>query len=85
MSLSARRSAKNAASSTASRRGELTITKLLDGSASRASTLVARFRNPSSIPSNARKNATTSSMTSVPTTFDTVRRNRCTAALATRR
>ena len=37
------------------------------------------------MPSNARKNATTSSITSEPTTRATVRRNVCTATLATRR
>ena len=37
------------------------------------------------MPSNARKNATTSSMTSDPTTRATVRRNVCTATLATLR
>ena len=43
----------------------------------------ARRGSPSSMPSNARKNATTSSITSEPTTRATVRRNVCTATLAT--
>ena len=51
----------------------------------RGSTVAARSRKPCSMPSNARKNETTSSMTSEPTTRATVRRNVCTATLATRR
>ena len=43
----------------------------------------ARSRKPSSIPSKARKNATTSSITSEPTTLAMVRRNVRTATLAT--
>ena len=77
------RCAKNSASSIASRRGEVTSTNAAPLSARSARTCSARSRKPASIPSNARKNATMSSTTSEPTTRDTVRRNVCTATLAT--
>ncbi len=82
---SASRSAKNVASCIASRRGEVTSTNAVAGSARSSPTTAARSRKPSSMPSNARKNATTSSITSEPTTRATVRRNVWTATLATRR
>src|SRR5581483_8794291 len=85
MSASARRAAKNDASSTASRRGEVTSANAVSGALSSSRTDAARSRNPASMPSNASKNVMTSETTSVPTTRDTVRRNACVAALTARR
>ncbi len=75
------RSAKNIASVIASRRGDATSTNAVSGEDSSSSTFWARLRKPSSMPSNAWKNATASWTTSVPTTREIVRRNACVATL----
>ena len=82
MSASANASAKYTASSRVSRRGEATSTKWVTASLSRASTWRARLRKPSSMPWKAWKKAMASSMTSEPTTLDTVRRKAWAAMLA---
>ena len=79
---SASRCAKYSASSTASRRGDVTSTNAVSSAASSCITSAARSRKPSSMPSNARKKATTSSTGSVPTTREMVRRNACAATAA---
>ena len=58
-------------------------TKAVFGSASSSVTLRARWRNPSSMPSKAWKNATRSSTTSEPITLATVRKKVTSARLAT--
>ena len=73
------------ASSTASRRGDVTSTNAVSSVGEQlARPLSARSRNPSSMPSNARKNATMSSTTSVPTTRDTCAGTPAAATRATR-
>ena len=67
--------------STVSPRGDATSTNDVSGADKSSSTRSARARKPASIPSNAWKNAIASSMTSPPTTFETVRRNACAATL----